>query len=251
MARPAPPACRSARPAGRAPRPEADLDRSGQAQGRRRPRRTAERRRRGDSLPARRRSARGRVADHEPGRTRGRRLDGLSGRRRLGLRLPEMRPDHGRRSRGSKRVSNPGCYPTGFVALAAPLVRRPAARRLADHGQRRLWLFRRRQVDDRRVRGAADRRQCPHLRPWPRAQTRAGDAAARRLYPSAAVRSRWSAATPRACWSRFRCSSGPCRVNRHRSTCTAPWLRPTRRAVRRGRLAGRSCGPERDWTPRA
>jgi N-acetyl-gamma-glutamyl-phosphate reductase len=36
--------------------------------------------------------------------------------------FPEMSPTQRAAVAGSKRVSNPGCYPTGFIALARPLV---------------------------------------------------------------------------------------------------------------------------------
>jgi N-acetyl-gamma-glutamyl-phosphate reductase len=36
--------------------------------------------------------------------------------------FPEMRPAQRRAIAASKRVSNPGCYPTGFIALTRPLV---------------------------------------------------------------------------------------------------------------------------------
>ncbi len=57
------------------------------------------------------------------------------------------------------RVSNPGCYPTGFLALIAPLVRGGLLPcRLALHGQRRQRLFGRRQGVDRTVRSRKTRR---------------------------------------------------------------------------------------------
>ena len=37
--------------------------------------------------------------------------------------FPELNPGQRAALAGSKRVSNPGCYPTGFLALVAPLVR--------------------------------------------------------------------------------------------------------------------------------
>jgi N-acetyl-gamma-glutamyl-phosphate reductase len=37
--------------------------------------------------------------------------------------FPEMAPGQRDAIRAAKRVSNPGCYPTGFIALVAPLVR--------------------------------------------------------------------------------------------------------------------------------
>ncbi len=36
--------------------------------------------------------------------------------------FPEMNPDQSEKIRSSKRVSNPGCYPTGGIALIRPLV---------------------------------------------------------------------------------------------------------------------------------
>ncbi len=38
--------------------------------------------------------------------------------------FPEMEPDQAERIAGSKRIANPGCYPTGAVALIRPLVAR-------------------------------------------------------------------------------------------------------------------------------
>lgn len=37
--------------------------------------------------------------------------------------FPELKPDGSERIFGATRVSNPGCYPTGFLALVRPLVR--------------------------------------------------------------------------------------------------------------------------------
>jgi N-acetyl-gamma-glutamyl-phosphate reductase len=37
--------------------------------------------------------------------------------------FPELEPDGGARVAAAMRVSNPGCYPTGFLALVRPLVR--------------------------------------------------------------------------------------------------------------------------------
>lgn len=38
--------------------------------------------------------------------------------------FPELGPDRRAAIRGAKRVANPGCYATGFISLAAPLVKR-------------------------------------------------------------------------------------------------------------------------------
>jgi len=37
--------------------------------------------------------------------------------------FPEMEPDQREKIAAAKRVSNPGCYPTGFLALVRPLTR--------------------------------------------------------------------------------------------------------------------------------
>ena len=64
--------------------------------------------------------------------------------------FPEMAPDQPGKIATSRKVSNPGCYPTGaigFTAPARPSGARPA--RLPGHDKRGQRLFRRRQVDDR------------------------------------------------------------------------------------------------------
>ena len=61
----------------------------------------------------------------------------------------EMAPGQRAAIRGARRVSNPGCYPTGFIALVAPLTRAglmPA--NFPADGERHLRLFRRRQGID-------------------------------------------------------------------------------------------------------
>ncbi|MEM7169748.1 MAG: N-acetyl-gamma-glutamyl-phosphate reductase [Pseudomonadota bacterium] len=50
--------------------------------------------------------------------------------------FPEMTPDHHKIVAESNRVSNPGCYPTGFIALVRPLVScglLPAETRMSVH----------------------------------------------------------------------------------------------------------------------
>ena len=64
--------------------------------------------------------------------------------------FPEM--DKAQRSslRATRRIANPGCYPTGHDCPDAPTDRSwPRAGVLAGDGQRRVRLFRRRQVHDR------------------------------------------------------------------------------------------------------
>jgi N-acetyl-gamma-glutamyl-phosphate reductase len=51
--------------------------------------------------------------------------------------FPEWKPGHREAIRASKRVSNPGCWSTGFIALMSPLVRAglvPAEQPLTVHG---------------------------------------------------------------------------------------------------------------------
>jgi N-acetyl-gamma-glutamyl-phosphate reductase len=64
----------------------------------------------------------------------------------------ELEPGQAAAIAEAKRVSNPGCYPTGFLALVRPLIRAG----LVPHDyprQCRVGLFRWRQGDDRGVRG--------------------------------------------------------------------------------------------------
>ena len=128
-------------------------------------------------------SARRRRAAHP------RRLDRASRRARLGLRLCRARRRPGAtRSRNAKRVANPGCYPTGAIALIRPLV--DAGLIPPDypaHRQRRLRLFGRRAHDDRGLRGrhGAGVRA---LRAGPRAQARARADALRRADAAADLR---------------------------------------------------------------
>ncbi len=66
--------------------------------------------------------------------------------------FPELGADQPELIASAPRVSNPGCYPTGAIALIRPLVDAgliPAD--LSDLDQRGQRLFGRRQVDDRGV----------------------------------------------------------------------------------------------------
>ncbi len=91
--------------------------------------------------------------------------------------FPELAPDQADKIRAARKVSNPGCYPTGAIALLRPLVDAGLrAGGLSRHHQCGERLFGRRQVDDRKFR----RRHRAGLRTlWPRlrAQASAGDAA--------------------------------------------------------------------------
>ena len=64
--------------------------------------------------------------------------------------FPEMAPGQAERIAASRKVANPGCYPTGAIALLRPLVDAgllPAG--LSGDDQRRQRLFRRRTRHDR------------------------------------------------------------------------------------------------------
>lgn len=62
----------------------------------------------------------------------------------------EMDKEQGEKVRSARLVANPGCYPTGAIALSALAARRrPAAGRLSRQRQRGFRLHRRRQADDR------------------------------------------------------------------------------------------------------
>ena len=79
--------------------------------------------------------------------------------------FPEMSATQRAAVEAAHRISNPGCWPTGFIALVRPLVEAgliPADWPLTV--ARRLRLLRRRQVDDRRVRGRRTRPTTPTSR---------------------------------------------------------------------------------------
>ena len=64
--------------------------------------------------------------------------------------FPELAKDQRQKLLDSNRISNPGCYPTGAIALLRPLVDAgPRARRFDARGVRRVGLHRRRQGADR------------------------------------------------------------------------------------------------------
>ena len=76
-------------------------------------------------MPAGRRGARDGGARRRHGRGRAahsRRLDGAPRRAGLDLWVSRARAGAGRADRGGRRVANPGCYPTGAIALIRPLV---------------------------------------------------------------------------------------------------------------------------------
>ena len=103
-----------------------------------------------------------------PQRPGDRRLHRAPDRAGLGLRLSRDGARPARRDRGRAGASPiPAASRPASSPWSRPLVRgRPGAGRLAAHRQRRLRLFRRRQGDDRRVRGR--RRAELHRRALPR-----------------------------------------------------------------------------------
>ena len=91
--------------------------------------------------------------------------------------FPELAADQADKIRAARKVSNPGCYPTGAVALAAAAGGcRAGACGLSRHHQCGERLFRRRQVHDRQFR-KRHRAGLRTLWSWLRAQASAGDAA--------------------------------------------------------------------------
>jgi N-acetyl-gamma-glutamyl-phosphate reductase len=63
---------------------------------------------------------------------------------------PSWQPGHAEKIANANRVSNPGCYPTGAIALLRPLVDAGLlAQDHPHHRQCRVGLFRRRQEHDR------------------------------------------------------------------------------------------------------
>ena len=164
-----------------------------------------------------------------------RRLDRPSRRAGLGLWLSgNGGRASARRSPPRSGSSNPGCWSTGAIALLRPLVRGglvPADWPITH--QRRLRLFRRRQADDRRVRGRGrrdlHRGSLPPLRHWAwSTSTCRRSSSARRPGARGRFSARPSAAIARACWSRSRCRCGRCPARRPRPRSMPCWPRPMR-----------------------
>jgi hypothetical protein len=113
--------------------------------------------------------------------------------------FPELTKAHRQKLLDSKRISNPGCYPTGRHRHPAAAGRcRHRARRFDARRVRRLGLHRRRQGADRRPR-AARRRAVRPLRARAHAQARAGDEEVLRPRSMRRCSCRRSATMPRAC----------------------------------------------------
>ena len=164
--------------------------------------------------------------------------------------FPELAPDQADKIRSARKVSNPGCYPTGAVALLRPLVDAgTGAGGLSRHHQRGERLFGRRQVDDREFRrrhGAILRTLWPRLR----AQASAGDAALLASDAASDLRSLgWQLPAGHAGVGAFasRHAAGQARWGRS-SRRTGEALR--RQQIRRGHAAAKCGGKGRDASSR-
>ena len=104
--------------------------------------------------------------------------------------FPEMASGHAQTIAHARRVTNPGCYPTGAIALLRPATGRPAAARLPGEHPCRLRVLGRRPGRRRRIRveRCFARETASGLRPRTRAQACAGDPAACRSDESPDVR---------------------------------------------------------------
>ena len=83
--------------------------------------------------------------------------------------LPELHADQRDRIRGAARVSNPGCYPTGFVLLTRPLVDAGIVSgdaRLSCHAVSGYSGGGRRLIERYEARGAGNPESLWHVRPY-------------------------------------------------------------------------------------
>ena len=151
--------------------------------------------------------------------------------------FPELAPDQADKIRAARKVSNPGCYPTG-ADRAAAAAGRCAACMPADYpvtinavsgysggGKSMIASF-----ED------GTRAVLRTLRPRLRAQASAGDAALREARRGGRSSCRRSAITGRACWCRCRCISTRCRASP-----TVPICTPRSRSATPGANTSRSC----------
>ena len=127
------------------------------------------------SCACRRGRARGGRLHPESGGARDRREFGPSHAAGLVYGFPRWRA--GTLDDCARRVTNPGCYPTGAIALLRPATGRPAAARLPGEHPCRLRVLGRRPGRRRRIRveRCFARETASGLRPRTRAQACAGD----------------------------------------------------------------------------
>ena len=185
---------------------------------------------------------RGGAGDRRAGRRHGRRraegarcLHGASGRGRMGLWFSGAEPDQADKIRTARKVSNPGCYPTGGGADPAAGRRRDHAGRLSGHDQCGERLFGRRQVDDRGPR-RRHRAVLRALRPRLRAQASARDAALREAHAAADLRAVGRQLPPRHAGVGAAASRHAVRQAERAPICTRRW-----RSAMRAANMSRSC----------
>ena len=144
--------------------------------------------------------------------------------------FPELAPDQAGKIRTARKVSNPGCYPTGGIALLRPLVDAGLhACGLSGHHQRGERLFGRRQVDDREFRGW-QRAVLRTVRPRLRAQASAGDAALLKTDAAADFRAVGRQLPAGHAGLGAAASRHAARANPAEPTCTPRWQSATREA---------------------
>jgi len=132
--------------------------------------------------------------------------------------LPELTKAQRAEIAGSLRLSNPGCYPTGFLALVRPLRERgllPADLPLSVHaisgysggGRKMIESFEQPEPGARPQNFGAYGLTFRHKHVG---------------RPRRCSRRRW-ATSAAACWCTCRCSWRPCRGRSPARNCTAPW----------------------------
>ena len=153
--------------------------------------------------------------------------------------FPEFRAGQREAIVAADRVSNPGCYPTGAIAILSPLI--AAGVVPADHpitinavsgytGGGKALIARYEAEGERRLQA----RRLLALRAVARAQARAGDHPLGAASPIRRSSNRRSPAIPRECWSACRWRCGPCPARRRQ--------RVSMRFSRNGSATAVSCG---------
>lgn len=149
--------------------------------------------------------------------------------------FPEMQPGQRERIAGAMRVSNPGCYPTGFIGLIAPLVRAGlvpadwpvtvnAVSGYSGGGKTMIAEFENAPGSSPRVTKAeAYRAYGLSLRHKHVPEMTRHTGLSRDVLFAPAV-----GAYRRACWSRCRCTCRPCPARCRSRRCMRCWPRPMR-----------------------
>ena len=143
--------------------------------------------------------------------------------------FPELTPDQAGKIRTARKVSNPGCYPTGGIALLRPLV--DAGLMAADHpvtinavsgysggGKSMIASFEDGSAPSFELYGLGfEHKHLPETQLYSKLTRRP-------------ISCRRSAIIGKACWSRCRCISTRCRASLVEPTCTPRWPSATREA---------------------